>query len=157
MSSSAVVGNVIAGKYRVERVLGRGGMGIVVAAKHLRLAERVAIKFPLAQPHDRGLVVERLIREGRAAMRIRSEHVARVYDVGVLETGDPFLVMEYLVGRDLGATVDETGPLAVCDAVEYVLQALEAMAEAHARGIIHRDLKPSNLFLTRRPDGTPSR
>jgi predicted Ser/Thr protein kinase len=148
------VGSVIAGKYRVERVLGQGGMGIVVAARHLRLGERVAIKFPVAQPRDRGDVVARLVREGRAAMRIRSEHVARVYDVGVLATGEPFLVMEYLVGRDLGATLADAGPLAVADAVEYVLQSLEALAEAHAYGIVHRDIKPSNLFLTHRADGS---
>jgi tRNA A-37 threonylcarbamoyl transferase component Bud32 len=155
MFAPARVGNVVAGKYRVERVLGRGGMGIVVAARHLRLAERVAIKFPLAELRDRSDVVDRLVREGRAAMRIRSEHVARVYDVGVLETGEPYLVMEYLMGRDLGATLTEGGPLPIDDAVEYVLQSLEALAEAHARGIVHRDLKPSNLFLTRRADGSP--
>ena len=155
MLSSAQVGTLIAGKYRVERVLGKGGMGIVVAARHLQLDERVAIKFPLARMRDRGDVVTRLVREGRASMRIRSEHVARVYDIGVLEGGEPYLVMEYLVGRDLGAMLADTGPLAIGDAVEYILQSLEALAEAHAYGIVHRDLKPSNLFLTRRADRSP--
>jgi serine/threonine-protein kinase len=155
MFAPAAVGNVVAGKYRVERILGQGGMGIVVAARHLRLGERVAIKFPLAQMRDRSDVVARLMREGRAAMRIRSEHVARVYDVGVLETGEPFLVMECLTGRDLGARVADGGPLPFGEAVEYILQSLEALAEAHACGIVHRDVKPSNLFLTHRADGSP--
>lgn len=148
-------GSLIAGKYRVERVLGQGGMGVVVAARHLDLGERVAIKFPVVAGHERGRIAARLIREGRAAMKIRSEHVARVYDVGTLDTGEPYLVMEYLVGRDLAAVVAADGPLPVGAAVEYVLQAIEALAEAHARGIVHRDIKPSNLFLSRRPDGSP--
>ena len=149
------MGEVIAGKYRVERVLGQGGMATVVLAKHLRLRERVAIKFPLAALGTRADIAERLVREGRAAMRISSEHVARVYDVGVLETGRPYLVMEYLVGRDLGAILAERGPFPIAEAANYVLQALEALAEAHARGIVHRDLKPSNLFLTVHGDGSP--
>jgi serine/threonine-protein kinase len=150
-----MIGDIIAGKYRIERVLGAGGMGMVVAAKHLRLGEQVAIKFPLARLEEHRDVVERLEREGRAAMRIRSEHVAKVYDVGTLPTGQPYLVMEYLVGRDLGAVVAKRGPLPLEEAVEYVLQAIEALAEAHAHGIIHRDLKPSNLFLSRRADQSP--
>jgi len=88
-------------------------------------------------------------------MRIRSEHVVRVYDIGMLGTGEPFLVMEHLSGTDLGALVERDGPLRVEDAIEYVLQAIEALAEAHARGIVHRDLKPGNLFLSRRADGSP--
>jgi serine/threonine protein kinase len=149
------VGDVLAGKYRVERVLGRGGMGVVVAARHLRLGERVAIKLPAARMIARGDTVARMVREGRAAMRIRSEHVARVYDAGTLETGEPYLVMEHLDGRALGAILAAEGPLPIEAAVEHVLQACEALAEAHALGIVHRDLKPSNLFLTRRADGSP--
>ena len=155
MTAPFRTGDVLAGKYRVERVLGQGGMGVVVAARHVRLGERVAIKFPVARLSARGDVVARLVREGRAAMRIRSEHVARVHDVGTLDTGEPFLVMEYLEGRDLGAVVAADGPLPIEAAVEYVLQVSEALAEAHAMGIIHRDLKPSNLFLSRRADGSP--
>src|SRR6478752_10189230 len=118
------IGDVIAGKYRVEGVLGRGGMGVVVAARHLRLRERVAIKFPLADLRDRSDVVARLVLEGRAAMRIQSEHVARVYDVGILANGGPYLVMQYLVGRDLGDVVAKQGPLPIADAVGYILQTL---------------------------------
>jgi serine/threonine-protein kinase len=128
-------------------------MGMVVAARHLELRERVAIKFLVARGGGKDAGA-RFVREGRAAMRIRSEHVVRVYDIGALETGERYLVMEYLDGRDLAATLAAEGPLPVEAAVEHVLQAIEAIAEAHAMGIVHRDLKPSNLFLTRRADGS---
>jgi serine/threonine-protein kinase len=156
MSSPVNVGDTLAGKYQVERVLGVGGMGVVVAAKHLTLGERVAIKFLLPQALARNDVVARFLREGQAAARLRSEHVARVHDVGKLETGAPFLVMEYLDGSDLGAVIRDKGPLSIESAVDFVMQACEALAEAHAVGIIHRDLKPSNLFLIKRLDGSPS-
>lgn len=154
MAFTVPVGSVIAGKYRVERILGQGGMGVVVAARHLDLGERVAIKFPAADPSHRPAIAARLLREGRAAMQLRSEHVARVYDIGTLPTKEPYLVMEYLVGRDLGDVLADGGPLSIDTAVEYLLQAIEAIAEAHSRGIVHRDLKPSNLFLTDRADGS---
>ncbi len=150
------VGDVLAGKYQVERVLGVGGMGVVVAAKHVTLGERVAIKFLLPEALTRADVVARFLREGQAAARLRGEHVARVHDVGKLETGAPFLVMEYLDGKDLGALLREEGPLPVAAAVDYLLQACEALAEAHSAGIVHRDLKPGNLFVVKRLDGSPS-
>jgi serine/threonine-protein kinase len=155
MSAPVSVGDVLAGKYQVERVLGVGGMGVVVAAKHLTLGERVAIKFLLPQALAREDVVTRFRREGQAAARLKSEHITRVHDVGQLETGQPFLVMEYLDGTDLGALVRAKGPLAIPDAVDYVLQACEALADAHSIGIVHRDLKPSNLFVIKRLDGSP--
>src|SRR5882724_2869896 len=145
--------DVIAGKYRVERVIGRGGMGVVVAAWHLELDQRVALKFLLPDLVERGESAERFRREARAAARIKSEHVARVIDVGTWE-GAPYMVMEYLDGRDLGSELRERGSLPIQDCVDYVLQAIEAVAEAHALGIVHRDLKPENLFLTRRVDGS---
>jgi serine/threonine-protein kinase len=147
-------GEVLAGKYRVERVLGVGGMGVVVAAQHLALDRRVAIKFLLPEAATNPEVVARFAREARAAVRIESEHVARVIDVGALESGAPYMVMEYLVGTDLAHRVAEQGALPIEEAVDYVLQACEAIAEAHAAGIVHRDLKPANLFLTRRADGS---
>ena len=147
-------GDVLAGKYQVERVIGVGGMGVVVAAMHLILQERVALKFLLPSVMN-GETMARFGREARAAAKIKSEHVARVTDVGVLENGAPFMVMEYLEGKDLSATVREKGPLPIRDAVEYVLHACEAVAEAHALGIVHRDLKPANLFLARRAGGSP--
>ena len=148
-------GDVIAGKYRVERVLGQGGMGIVVAARHTELGERVALKFLLPGALSKPQVVERFLREARAAVKIKSEHVARVSDVGRLPDGAPYMVMEFLEGRDLGQLLEERSSLPVAEAVGYMLQACEAIGEAHALGIIHRDLKPSNLFLTQRHGGAP--
>ncbi len=148
-------GDVLAGKYRVEKLLGMGGMGAVVAAHHLQLDERVAIKFLLPEALVVPEAVARFAREARAATKIKNEHVVRIIDVGTFDTGAPYMVMEYLEGRDLSAVIREAGPLATDVAAEYLLQACEALAEAHALGIIHRDLKPSNLFLTKRMDGTP--
>jgi eukaryotic-like serine/threonine-protein kinase len=146
------VGEVLAGKYRVERVIGEGGMGVVVAAKHLQLDSLVALKFIL---QDKGQAVERFIREARSAVRLKSEHVARVSDVGTLESGMPYMVMEYLEGRDLSSVLASKGPLPITDAVGYVVHACEAIAEAHGLGIVHRDLKPHNLFLTSGVGGRP--
>lgn len=148
-------GEVLAGKYRIERVLGQGGMGVVVQATHIHLDERVAIKFLLPQALESPEAVARFAREARAAVKIKSEHVARVTDVGTLETGCPYMVMEYLHGRDLAQLVQDQGPLTIEHAVDFVLQASEAIAEAHSLGIVHRDLKPSNLFLIHRADGSP--
>jgi serine/threonine protein kinase len=148
-------GDVLAGKFRIERVLGIGGMGMVVSAMHIHLDERVAIKFLLPEALSNGEAVARFGREARAAVKIRSEHVARVTDVGALETGAPYMVMELLRGQDLSNLLRDSGALPVHLAVQYVLQACEALAEAHAIGIVHRDLKPANLFLTSRADGSP--
>jgi serine/threonine-protein kinase len=148
-------GEVFEGKYRIERVLGAGGMGVVLAAMHLHLQQRVAIKLMRPELAKEPATVERFVREGRAAVKIKSEHVARVLDVGVREGGEPYIVMEFLEGADLGHLVETHGPLPVPTAVDYVTQACEALAEAHAHGIVHRDVKPSNLFLTTRADGLP--
>jgi serine/threonine-protein kinase len=148
-------GDVIADKYVVERVLGVGGMGVVVAAHHRFLGKRVALKFVLPQLASTAGVVPRFLKEAQASTRIASEHVARVMDVGTLDGGVPYMVMEYLEGRDVGSLLAERGPLPVAHAVDYLLQALQAIAEAHAKGIVHRDIKPSNLFLTQRADGSP--
>ena len=148
-------GDVLAGKYRVDRVLGAGGMGVVVAATHMHLGQRVALKFLLPELAGRPDVLARFDREARAAVKIQSEHVARVLDTGVLENGAPYMVMEYLEGGDLAQLIRQRGRLDGQEAIEYVLQACEALAEAHVAGIVHRDLKPANLFLTRRADGSP--
>ena len=147
-------GDVLLGKYVVEKVLGMGGMGVVVAAHHRQLDERVALKFLLPEAAANPEVVARFLREARAAAKIKSEHVTRVFDVGTMESGAPFLVMEYLEGRDLSALLGQHGPLEPGLAVDYVLQACEALAEAHAARIVHRDLKPHNLFLSHRADGS---
>src|SRR5450432_3197834 len=128
-------------------------MGVVVRAHHLQLDQRVAIKFMLREALANPEAVARFAREARAAVRIKSEHVARVSDVGTLENGAPYLVMEYLEGSDLSAWVERDGAMPIEQATEFVLQACEAIAEAHALGIVHRDLKPANLFVVRRADG----
>ncbi|MDB4935726.1 MAG: Serine/threonine-protein kinase pkn3 [Labilithrix sp.] len=145
-------GDVLGGKYRIERVIGHGGMGVVAAARHAELHQRVAIKvLPAHLSGDKDLV-ERFMREARAAAKLRSEHAVKVVDVGARSNGSPYIVMELLEGEDLGAVV-ERGPLPIPVAVDYVLQACEAVAEAHALGIVHRDLKPRNLFLTAKLHG----
>lgn len=149
-------GELLAGKYRVEQVLGAGGMGYVVAALHEQLGQRVAVKLLVPELCENEDSVTRFLREARAAVRIQSEHVARVLDVGELTNGSPYMVMEFLSGRDLADELDQPGEvLPVEVAIDYVLQASEAVAEAHSLGVIHRDLKPANLFLTHRPDGSP--
>jgi serine/threonine-protein kinase len=147
-------GDVLADKYRVERILGAGGMGVVVLAKHLELGAPVAIKFLLPELIEDEDVVARFSREARAMFRLRSEHVARVMDVGKLPNGAPYMVMEYLEGSDLGGVLRTRNTLDVHEAVTYVLQACEAVAEAHSLGIVHRDIKPQNLFLTLKVDGS---
>jgi serine/threonine protein kinase len=149
------IGDVLAGKYRVDRVLGVGGMGVVVAATHLQLDQRVALKFMLPEALAQTTLVERFAREARAAARLRSDNVARVLDVGTLESGSPYMVMEYLDGNDLATVIEQHGRMPIEMAVDCVLQACDAIAEAHSVGIVHRDLKPRNLFLTTRNDGSP--
>ncbi len=146
-------GDVLAGKYEVERVLGAGGMGVVVAARHTQLDRRVALKFLLPAACEVPGAVTRFVREGKAAARITSEHVARVTDVGMLDGGAPYLVMEDLDGEDLGAVAKRRGRIPADEAALWVLQACEAIAEAHELGIVHRDLKPANLFLVESQGG----
>src|SRR5690349_99938 len=113
-----------------------GGMGVVVSARHLQLDERVALKFLLPEALEIPEAVARFAREARAAVKIKSEHVARVTDVGTLENGAPYMVMEYLEGRDLTAEIASRGPLSFEEAADLILQACEAIAEAHSLGIV---------------------
>ncbi len=146
-STLVTPGEVIGGKFRVDHVIGEGGMGIVVAATHLQLGERVALKFLRREAMKNEDVVARFAQEARAAARLKSHYVARVLDVGTWEDV-PFMVMEFLEGRDLGNVLAAEGALPIEEAAEYVIQACEGLAEAHARGIVHRDVKPENIFLT---------
>lgn len=148
------IGEVIADKYRVERVLGEGGMGVVVAATHVLLGQQVALKFLIGPARESPEARTRFLREARAAVRIQSDHVARILDVGALGDGSPYIVMEYLEGGDLASVLERSGPMPVEQAASYVMQACSALAEAHALGVVHRDIKPSNLFLARRADGS---
>ncbi len=143
-------GQIIGGKYRIERRIGEGGMGVVVAARQLELGRRVALKW--MRRGDR-TDEARFVREAQAASRLESEHVARVLDVGRTEDGTPYTVMELLRGEDFAAKLARTGPWPVPEAVDALLEAMEAIAEAHALGIVHRDLKPSNLFWAEARDG----
>jgi serine/threonine protein kinase len=140
-------GELLGGRYLVERIFAEGGMGIVCFGRHMQLEQPVAIKFLRRALSGKPSVVERFMNEGRALAALRSEHVVRVMDVGQLESGRPYLVMEHLEGIDLDALVDRDGALSVETAISYVLQVCEPLAEAHALGIVHRDIKPENLFL----------
>jgi serine/threonine protein kinase len=147
-------GALVGGKLRVERKLAEGGIGVIVLATHVALNQRVAIKYLKARALKDPKIVERFEREARLAVQITSEHVVRVHDVGRDPTAGPYMVMEYLVGQDLWRVL-EKGPLAIPRAVDYLLQACDALAEAHALRIVHRDIKPENMFLAERPSNTP--
>ncbi len=147
-------GDIVAGKYRIETVVGEGGMGVVYAAHHVALNQRVALKLLLVDSPGGEETVERFVREAQAAARLRTEHVVRVTDAGALDSGLPFLVMEYLQGCDLAELVALDGPLPAHDVADYMLQVLAGLALAHTAGIVHRDLKPANIFLALRGDGS---
>ncbi|MCU0657652.1 MAG: serine/threonine protein kinase [Polyangiaceae bacterium] len=155
MLESPCSGDLIDGKFRVERVLGKGGMGVVVSARHIELGEVFAIKLLHEARGGEAGAIERFRREARAAARLRGEHVARVSDVGTLADGTPYLVMEYVRGPTLAHLLRTEGPLPPAQAASYLLDACAGLAEAHAQGIIHRDVKPANLIVSTRPEGTP--
>jgi serine/threonine-protein kinase len=143
-------GQVIGGKFRIEQILGEGGMGIVVAATHLQLREPVALKFLRREFLKSPQILARFRHEARAVAKLRSDHVCRVLDVGEREDGTPYMVMEHLEGRDLGAVLSDDGAQPVLTAVEYIIQVCDGLAEAHARRIVHLDIKPENIFLVER-------
>ena len=146
-------GEVIADKYRIERVLGQGGMGVVLAATHLHLGNEVAIKCLLPEAAQQPEALGRFVQEARTCARLRSDHIVRVYDVGTQASGAPFLVMELLDGNDLSEHLRDRGPLPIDEVVGHIRDVCEGLAVAHAAGIVHRDLKPSNLFVVPRPSG----
>lgn len=147
-------GTILLGKYKIEKLLGMGAMGVVVLATHLDLKQRVAMKFMLPGKTPNPERHERFLREAQIASRLTTVHVARVIDVGTMpDGGAPYMVMEYLQGSDLSGVIAERGQLPIQEAAGYVLQVCEAVGEAHAAGIVHRDLKPANLFLTKTADG----
>ena len=147
-------GTVISGKYRVDSILGRGAMGVVVAATHLELREAIALKFLYAKTDGSEDFKSRFRREAQVSAKLRNEHITRVLDVGTWREGAMYMVMEYLAGNDLRKMIRTQGPFPIGAAVEYIVQVCEGVAEAHAHGIVHRDLKPSNLLVTKRADGS---
>ncbi len=155
MTPIVEAGTILMGKYHVEKLLGEGAMGYVVAARHEFLGELHALKLMQPEALKSPDAVERFMREARAYARLKSDHAVRVHDFGRLENGAPFIAMEHLDGEDLQNVLDHRQVFSFQEAALYVLQACDALAEAHALGIVHRDLKPSNLFLTRRSNGTP--
>jgi serine/threonine protein kinase len=154
MNRIPVENEVLDDKYRIERIVGRGGMGIVLSAWHLALDQRVALKCLQPELAQNSESAARFLREARSAAKIKSQHGVRVLDVGNFDEGIPYMVMEFLEGRDFADELRDRGPLPVEECMNYALQAIEAVAEAHSLGIVHRDLKPENLFLARLPDGT---
>ena len=155
-ASLVSAGQVLGAKYRLDRPIACGGMGVVWAATHIELGHRVAIKV-LSIEGASGVdasAAARFRREARSGARLRSEHICRVLDAGAVDENTPFLVMEYLEGRDVGDLLEARRRLSVDEVVHIAYQACLGLIEAHAAGIVHRDLKPSNLFLARQPDGT---
>lgn len=149
------IGELLAGKYELERVIGVGGMGVVVLAWHAERQERVALKLLRESFAGHAEARERFRREARAAARISSDHVVRVFDVATLENGVPYMVMEYLEGQNLRDLLHKVGPLEEYEAASIVIQVCKALAEAHANQIVHRDLKPENIYLAHRPHRPP--
>ena len=148
------VGEIVAGRYRVERLLGRGAMGIVALAIDTKSGQKRAIKLLPQSAQASETAVERFFREARSMSRLTSEHAVRIYEADILPSGAPYMVMEYLEGSDLGDELTRRGALPPHEAADCVLQASEVLADAHALGIVHRDLKPTNLFATTRADGS---
>jgi eukaryotic-like serine/threonine-protein kinase len=146
-----VVGDIWDDKYRIERVLGEGGMGVVFEAYHLRLEQKVAIKCLLAEFADNHTLKARFEREARAAARLRSRHVVKILDVETHPSGVPYMVMELMRGRDLEHELAARVNLPYAELCDWLVQAASALAEAHAAGIVHRDLKPSNIFIADEP------
>jgi serine/threonine-protein kinase len=147
-------GEIVARKYHILRVLGRGAMGMVVAARHLHLDQAVALKFMLPAARVARGATERFLDEARAASRLRSPPVVAVRDADVLDDGTPYIAMELLEGDDLAGELRRRGPLPVAEAAGLALQLCRALADAHAQGIVHRDIKPANLFAARLADGS---
>src|SRR5678816_378823 len=148
-------GTTLVGKYRIDSLLGRDGMCLVFSAIHLQTGQPVLLKLLVPETVTSLAVHARFLREAQSVARLCGEHVARLIDVGILPEGVPYTVAEGLRGIDLASEIARRGVLAAGEAVDYALQACEALAEAHAHGMVHGDIKPATLFLTARPDGTP--
>jgi len=153
--NSLAAGQIVGGRYRVGRLLGSGGMGLVFEGTHLELGSPVAIKIVRPQFSQDSQILERFVNEARNVAALTSPHIARVFDAGKMHTGEAYLVMERLVGQDLGSVLSQSGPIPWPLAVSYVAQACEGLADAHAHGLVHRDLKPEHLFVVQSGTSPP--
>jgi serine/threonine-protein kinase len=155
VTESDRIGAMIAGKYRIKRRVGAGGMGAVYEGENVAIRKRVAIKVIEHQHAHAPELAKRFQREAEAASAVESEHIVQVFDIGQDPTLGLYMVMEMLAGEDLSARIEKAGgKLPVEDASAIMLQTARGLAKAHAAGVVHRDLKPANLFLTAREDGT---
>jgi serine/threonine protein kinase len=145
-------GQTIAGKYRVEELLGHGPSGVVLAARNVHLREQVVLKILASYTYGQEELLQRRLKKARIASRLKSEHVARIVDIGVTGDGMSYVATEALDGTTLEAELGERGMLPVEEAARWVLEACEGLAEAHAAGLVHGDLKPQNIFLARSAD-----
>jgi serine/threonine-protein kinase len=145
-------GQVVAGKFRLDTVIGRGGMGSVWSATHVGLGHRLALKLISRQYVRSHEALRRFDAEARAAARLQSRHVVQVFDNGTLDDGTPFIAMELLSGDNVSERIERRGPMPLVEVVEVMAQCCKALGRAHAAGIIHRDIKPDNVFLAREPD-----
>ncbi|PIE05699.1 MAG: hypothetical protein CSA75_03405, partial [Sorangium cellulosum] len=143
---------LVAGKYRLVRIIGQGGMGSVWEGEHISLGTRVAIKFiemELAQSDE---ARTRFDQEARAAAKLQSRYVVGVFDHGIMPDGRPFIVMEYLAGETLEERVVARGRMTIAETAPIISQVARGLSKAHNLGIVHRDLKPENIFLADSPD-----
>jgi serine/threonine protein kinase len=150
-----IVGTIVAGKYRIRRVIGSGSMGIVCEAEHLEIGKRLAIKVIDASLAGMSDIAMRFRQEARAASLVESQHIVQVFDVGTDAELGLYLVMEYLTGEDLAARIARDKRLPTDTAVRLAVQVARGLAKAHEAGVVHRDLKPANIFLTEREDDEP--
>lgn len=146
------VRGLVAGKYELSRLIGRGGMGSVWEGRHTTLGTRVAIKFVDAEYADSSEARQRFMTEARAAATIQSKYAIQIHDHGLTEDGRPYIVMELLSGEPLDRRIERVGRLALPETARILAQVCRALQRAHEAGIIHRDLKPENIFLVRSPD-----
>jgi serine/threonine-protein kinase len=153
MSEAGAAGSSVAGRYRLETLIGRGGMGVVWAARDLVSHEAVAIKF-LNAPHEHAEVRHRFMREARAIAAVRHPNVVQVYDLLSLDDDTPAMVMELLRGETLASKLARQNAFSLEETADLLLPVVRAVTAAHAAGIVHRDLKPDNIFIARDASGT---